>query len=151
MAAEREGRMRLAVVIAFLIVSPRVHADEDYSPTNRVYVEMSGFGGRSGFGYSGDDLPPGIGGVVGNTGAELALANGATLGFEIAPFTWVSAMTRPSLSARFSVGYARKKIAIALEAGSTLTWLYPQLGPSLRIGALDGTYARVRLSWAIYP
>jgi hypothetical protein len=128
-----------------------VETERAYQPVSRVYVSMSGFGGRSGFGYTGDDLPPAIGGLVGTTGAELALDNGATLGFEIAPFTWVSATTRPSLSARIAVGYARRKIAIALEVGSTLTWLYPQLGPSLRIGALDGTYARLRLSWAIYP
>jgi hypothetical protein len=144
--------MRLAVAIALLTALPRANAAADeYTPINRVYVDVAGFAGRSGYGYTGDDLPPAIGGFVGTGGAEIGLANGATLGFELAPFTWVSATTRPSLSARFAAGYARKKLALALEAGSTLTWLYPQLGPSLRIGALDATFARLRVSWALWP
>ena len=144
--------MRLAITsIALFAFAANASAAEEVGAANRVYVTMSGFGGVSGFGYTGDDLPPAIGGLVGTAGAELVLDNGMTLGFEIAPFTWVSAMTRPSLSARLAVGIARKRIALALEAGSALTWLYPQLGPSLRIGGLDATYARLRLSWAIYP
>jgi hypothetical protein len=128
-----------------------IEAQREWRPPNRVWARLSGFADRGGFGYDSEKLPAMTGGLVGNAGAEMGLANGLTLGFELAPFSWISSTTRPSLAARFSVGYAQKRMAIALEAGSTLTWLYPQLGPSIRIGALEGVHAKLHVSWALYP
>jgi hypothetical protein len=150
----------MRLVLMLMIASASARADEpaatvekadEWRPPNRVWIAASGFGGASGFGYRGDDLPPVIGGLLANTGAELGWKSGLTFGFEVAPFTWVSETSRPSLTARLSIGWARKKIALGLTAGSALTWLYPQLGATLRIGALEASYARMRVSWAIYP
>jgi hypothetical protein len=128
-----------------------VTAEHAWRPPHRVWARLSGFADRGGFGYASASLPSMTGGLIGNAGAEMGLRNGLTLGFELAPFSWISSTTRPSLAARFAVGYAQRRMALALEAGSTLTWLYPQLGPSLRIGALEGTYATVHVAWALYP
>jgi hypothetical protein len=128
-----------------------VEAEGAYRAPNRVWFRLAGFGGASGYGYKGDDLPPVIGGLYGTGGAEMGFKNGVTFGVEIAPFTWVSETTRPSITARLSVGYAKRNFALAIEAGSALTWLFPQLGATMRVGKLDGSYARLRVSWALYP
>lgn len=99
-----------------------------------------------------DNPSPHFGGVLADVGVEATTGFGLRVGAELAPL--LVHFTRPYIpytSARVHLGYANPSVAIGLACGAGLSWAYPQLGPHLRIGRFDRTYATLRASWSVYP
>ena len=88
-------------------------------------------------------------GVIADLGAEANTASGFKIGFEIAPLKYI--YERPQLSGRLHLGYASEVFALSLGVGNGLSWYYPQIGPIVRLGRFDRSYAILRISWAVYP
>lgn len=88
-------------------------------------------------------------GVIADLGAEANTASGFKIGFEIAPLKYI--YERPQLSGRLHLGYANEVFALSLGVGNGLSWYYPQIGPIVRLGRFDRSYAILRISWAVYP
>ncbi|MFO0572589.1 MAG: hypothetical protein U1A78_01180 [Polyangia bacterium] len=118
-----------------------------WTGVHRAYVRVRPYIGFHRFGW-GEHAEP-TAGVVSDLGAEANTASGFRIGVEIAPLNYI--YERPQLSGRLHLGYANEVFALSLGIGNGLSWYYPQISPIVRLGRLDGTYAVVRISWALYP
>ena len=118
-----------------------------WTGVHRGYVRVRPYVGFHRVGW-GEHAEP-TGGVIADFGAEANTASRFRIGVEIAPLNYI--YERPQLSGRLHLGYATDVFALSLGLGNGLSWYYPQIGPLVRLGRLDGTYATVRISWAIYP
>lgn len=118
-----------------------------WTGVHRAYLRVRPYIGFHRVGW-GEHAEP-TGGVIADFGAEANTASGFKIGVEIAPLKYI--YERPQLSGRLHLGYANEVFALSLGIGNGLSWYYPQIGPIVRLGRLDRTYAVVRISWAIYP
>lgn len=118
-----------------------------WAGVHRAYVRARPYVGFHRYGLDGH--AESTSGVIADLGAEANTASGFKIGFEIAPLKYI--YERPQMSARLHLGYANEVFALSLGIGNGLSWYYPQLGPIVRLGRLDGTFATVRISWAVYP
>lgn len=115
---------------------------------NRTYAKLRVHVGLHKFGWDGQHGQRSWG-LIAELGAEANTSRGLRIGFELGPASFV--VERPFLTARFHLGYTSSTFAVSLGIANGSTWYYPQIGPLIRIGRLDASYALLQMSWSTYP
>jgi hypothetical protein len=140
-------RNRFALLVTLLASTARAEPEPPWEGASRAYAIARPFYGVRRVGTV--DPGSGLDGALVDFGAEIELRSGLRLGFEETPLSIIGGRVHPA--SQFSAGWAGRDLALSLGVAGSTSWLYLQLGPSLRIGRLDRTHALVRIAWSAYP
>lgn len=119
------------------------------APLRRFYLKVRPFVGIARYNITDQNFYPG--GALLDLGIEYNSANGLWVGLEAAPISFTNLFYGiPFPSGRLALGYSGKKFGLAVGLGSGLG-SYFNLGPIVRIGSFEGTFARFRIGFSVYP
>jgi hypothetical protein len=90
-----------------------------------------------------------VGGMLLHHFLEYNGPRGLLLRGELGPVTLASQGL--GLQVRLAAGYTRSRFSVAAAVASGYPAFFPQLGPMVRIGRFDGTFAQLHLAWVLYP
>lgn len=120
-----------AAPLAAVAVTP-----QPWPRIQRLYTNLRPFG------------KPGVVGVVMDVGYEYI--DRVNFGLELSPIA-LGDSSFNSLAVRAKLGYASKHFGVGITLSSGYPAFFPELGPTVRIGRLDGAYCTLRFAWVINP
>jgi hypothetical protein len=128
--------------------APRRPARAD-APIRRFYLKLRPFVGIARYNVTDQNTYPG--GVLLDLGIEYNSANGLWVGLEAAPLAFTNLFYGiPFPSGRLALGYSGKYFGVAAGLGSSIG-PYFNVGPIVRVGRLEGTHARFRIAFSVFP
>lgn len=119
------------------------------APIRRFYLKLRPFVGIARYNVTDQGIYPG--GLLLDLGIEYNSANGLWVGLEADPIAFTNLFYGiPFPSGRLALGYSGKFFGVAVGLGSSLG-SYFNLGPIVRVGKLEGTHARFRIGFSVFP
>jgi hypothetical protein len=129
--------------------APRPRVLEDRA-LRRVYVKVRPFVSlTSAFIFETSQRPAG---VQLDYGIEYNGRRGLWVGLDVSPFVLTDiAHGIPYFAGRLNLGYSDPRFAVGASLGSGIFSSLLSFGPAFRFGRLDGTHARLRVSFSLLP
>jgi hypothetical protein len=118
------------------------------APIRRFYLKLRPFVGLATYNVTDQNVR--AGGVLLDLGIEYNSAHGLWVGLEAAPIAFTNLYYGiPFASGRLALGYSSKYWGLAVGLGSGVG-SYFNLGPIVRVGSFEGTYARLRIAFSVF-